>query len=249
MEAYCLPWVIVEATVDNLTRIHRPVLAVGWRLRWLVVGVALVEPVREGRWAAAVGATPNLRWVSTATRFVLMLADTRCSEPDHDHAAEPLPDALMYQSICRPCRWHVISDQENEVVEGWHDHAMPGWRDLPVIPGKLAHFDTPRQRAAAQEWIARNYPAAWQRDGAPVRTVRRPHATRHVRRRPPMGGYDLAVPTDETTVEHLADVVEQVNPQVRSRYAEIVPPDVAAAGRDVAGAGTRRGLRRETPLP
>lgn len=69
-------------------------------------------------------------------------------------------------------------------MEAWHDHAMPGWRDLPVRPSGL-------KAAALEAWLDA-YPSGWKRPGAPIRTVRDPHGTRHVPGRSPWGGYDLA---------------------------------------------------------
>ncbi len=41
---------------------------------------------------------------------------------------------LRYQANCAPCRWHHLAPDSEAVVEAAHDHAMPGWRDLPVMP-------------------------------------------------------------------------------------------------------------------
>lgn len=119
-------------------------------------------------------------------RMVMVHAYVRCEVSTHDHRAAPLPSgvASRYQPICEPCRWHAIVDDENAAVEAWHDHAMPGWRDLPVRPSK------PKQVAA---WLEA-YPADWQLAGCPVLTWRDNGAARHVPRRSPWGGYDLGVP-------------------------------------------------------
>ena len=118
--------------------------------------------------------------------LVVLSADTRCDEDDHDHTAAPLPGKLMYQAICEPCQWHRIG-AESEVVIAWHDHAMPGWRDLPAVPAKTKNVTA---------WAQEHYPAQWQFDGAPIVTAREhPSASRAVAGRSPWKGYDIAAET------------------------------------------------------
>lgn len=160
--------------------------------------------------------------------FVLMDADAgRECPPGHDHTASPLPGKLMYQAICAPCRWHEVSDVSNAVIDAWHDHAMPGWRDLPEFPLGLSHADTRQQKAAAAAWITQRYPPEWQRPGVPVRTMRQPMGTRHVAGRSPLGGYDLAINWRHD--EDRLVVVEQVAPPVEVRpehhSVAVAPPD------------------------
>lgn len=136
--------------------------------------------------------------------FVLMTADGgRECPPGHDHTASPLPGELMYQAICAPCRWHQISDRSNLVIEAWHDHAMPGWRDLPEFPLVLSRAETRQQKAVASAWITQHYPPVWQQPGVPVRTMRVPEGTRHVPGRSPLHGYDIAINwrDDDDTVD------------------------------------------------
>lgn len=109
-------------------------------------------------------------------------ADTRCTEGDHDHTHAPLPGKLMYQAICEPCRWHHIGG-ESEIVLAWHDHAMPGWRDLPIVPAQTKNIAA---------WIETAYSPQWQFKGAPIITHRDPMASRSVPGRSPLGGYDIA---------------------------------------------------------
>ena len=126
----------------------------------------------------------------------MLSADTRCEVAEHDHSAAPLPGDLMYQAICAPCRWHAIDSSENGAVEAWHEHALPGWRALPVLPDKLASAlstQERRSREALTAWISQHYPAEWQRRGAPIRTRRQPNGIRHVPGHSPLGGYDMAV--------------------------------------------------------
>ena len=106
--------------------------------------------------------------------FDLLIADLRC---EHRERCECV-GGLYYRASCDECRWHVIADRENAAVEAWHDHAMPGWRDLPVMTSVSAATD--RQ------------PDDWRFDGAPIRTLRTSPGNRHVPGRSPFGGYDLA---------------------------------------------------------
>lgn len=48
---------------------------------------------------------------------------------------------LMYQPICEQCEWNGITDRENDAVGMWHDHALPGWRELPIVPSRLRMMD------------------------------------------------------------------------------------------------------------
>ncbi|MGO2112783.1 MAG: DUF6349 family protein, partial [Pseudoclavibacter sp.] len=68
----------------------------------------------------------------------MFYADAWCKEADHDHSADPLPGGGRYQAVCPGCAWHVITERENDAVEAWHDHALPGWRSLPIMPRPAA---------------------------------------------------------------------------------------------------------------
>lgn len=124
-------------------------------------------------------------------------AEGRCHYPDqHDHSndPEPLPGRWMYQAICPSCSWHHIGT-ENNTVEAWHDHALPGWRELPVLPATLAGLrDTPKGAPRIRAWIEEHYPDGFAVDGAPILTDRGHGGSRHVPGRSPLGGYDLAAP-------------------------------------------------------
>lgn len=104
------------------------------------------------------------------------------------------PGALLYQANCPACRWHHISDSENAAVEALHDHGMPGWADLPVMPARLSEalgHGSHQATTKALAWLEANYPSEWQHPGAPIRTSRRRGATRHVPGLSPFGGYDI----------------------------------------------------------
>lgn len=124
----------------------------------------------------------------------LFRADVRCSQPDHDHTASPLPNGIREQVNCPNCHWHRIGPRG--LVEAWHDHAMRGWRSLPVLPDQLRdRYDGGHKLAARRlHWVQDNYPAVWQITGAPILTRRDPRGTGSVAQRSPLGGYDLAAP-------------------------------------------------------
>ncbi|RQN02025.1 hypothetical protein EHW97_14820 [Aeromicrobium camelliae] len=139
-------------------------------------------------WAPAIAVTVTAAAGHTAHIYT---ADCRCDEPDHDHGPD-FPDDLMYQAICPPCSWHHIAANENAAVEAWHDHALPGWRNLPVVPRRVAQLDDTRAtRQRRDRWVAEHYPEHWQRPGYPILTERGKWGTRHVSGRSPFGGYDL----------------------------------------------------------
>ncbi|MEJ6554056.1 DUF6349 family protein [Microbacterium esteraromaticum] len=96
----------------------------------------------------------------------------------------------VFQSVCSVCEWHHNASHESEVVEAWHDHAFPGWRDLPVAPTGLDE-----KKVAA--WAKSTYPPEWQVPAAPIRTWRSQYSTRHVPGRSPWGGFDLSAGTRE----------------------------------------------------
>ena len=126
--------------------------------------------------------------------FDFFSADLRCEPWKHD---EPHNDCLcvgelIYMAICEPCGWHFIAGDENSAVEGWHDHAFPGWRDLPIVPARLRDIDKPGLSKAAKKWIEAHYPKSTQIVGAPIITERTTMGTRHVPGRSPWGGYDIS---------------------------------------------------------
>ncbi|QPS33589.1 DUF6349 family protein [Brevibacterium casei] len=102
------------------------------------------------------------------------------------------PGGLLAQIVCEPCEWHAIDEDENIVVEQWHDHAVPGWRDLPVVPASIRVRDGSSLTKLAMTWIRERYPQHMQVPGAPIITARQSFATRHVPRYSPWNGYDLA---------------------------------------------------------
>ncbi|MFD5600787.1 DUF6349 family protein [Leucobacter sp. NPDC058333] len=123
--------------------------------------------------------------------FVLYAAETSCREAEHDHHGENLPGDTQFQALCEPCNWRYQSNDESFVIETWHDHAVPGWRTLPVVPQRLQGIP-PRHRNPLREWVEEHYPLEAQAPGHPIVTARNPVGTRHVPGRSPWGGYDLS---------------------------------------------------------
>ena len=40
----------------------------------------------------------------------------------------------VWRTVCPPCGWaSEVLTAEQDAVEAWHDHAWPGWRDLPAV--------------------------------------------------------------------------------------------------------------------
>lgn len=115
--------------------------------------------------------------------------DLRCGHYDTDCSC--VGESLT-RGICHLCTWHH-DGTETGVVEAWHDHAWPGWQNLPIIPAKIAKTDDQnRPTKKYQAWIEEHYPADWQIPGAPVITERGQYGHRHVPGRSPWKGFDLS---------------------------------------------------------
>lgn len=132
-------------------------------------------------------------------RLVSFSVDLRCLWWEHgeDEAGERIRCTcvgdLLTQGICEPCAWNVVGS-EAHVVEAWHDHTWPGWRELPVLPhGLRTRDDRGRFAPKTMAWLEAHYPPAWQVEGAPIITDRGgPLGTRHVPGYSPWGGYDIS---------------------------------------------------------
>lgn len=61
-----------------------------------------------------------------------------------------VPMVSPVQAICEPCQWHHVCGGESEAVEAWHDHAVRGWRELPVMPFEIQV----RDEKASPSWRA-----------------------------------------------------------------------------------------------
>lgn len=156
--------------------------------------------------------------------FDFFSADLRCEPWKHDgpHGDCMCVGDLTYMAICEPHGWHVTADDENSAVEGWHDHAFPGWRELPIVPARLRDAEKIGLSKAAKKWVEDHYPKSMQIVGGPVITERRSMGTRHVPGRSPWGGYDIS----HTAV----DPSRTIEPRRRRRTHEVAlkPPRAAA---------------------
>ncbi len=161
--------------------------------------------------------------------FDFFTVDLRCEPWKH-----PDPPAncmcvgdLTYMAVCEPHGWHFIAGDENSAVEGWHDHAFPGWRELPIVPVRLLDVEKIGLSKAAKKWIEDHYPKSMQVVGAPVITERSSRGTRHVPGRSPWGGYDIS----HTAV----DASRAIEPRRRRRTHEVAlePPRASAKPKSI----------------
>ncbi|MEV0149756.1 MULTISPECIES: DUF6349 family protein [unclassified Nonomuraea] len=94
----------------------------------------------------------------------------------------------LYRGGCLGCGWEGETRARNgDAIEDAHDHAWPGWRDLPAVQ---------RPKSNYERWLVqvkRAYPPGWLEAGGPIITVR-PDSRfgRHLPGKAPGGGYDLA---------------------------------------------------------
>lgn len=136
----------------------------------------------------------------TGHTFVSYSADLRCECSFNYRTVSEFesagwcrcPGELLTKVICEGCSWHHIGT-ETQTVEAWHDHAFPGWRQLPVFPPKLRGQMGSRELTAKREdWLESHYPAEFRTPLAPILTDRSKFGTRHVPGYSPYGGFDLS---------------------------------------------------------
>lgn len=127
-----------------------------------------------------------------ACRPTILMADLRCDHLGHDCMCV---GDLIYRGACLHCTWEgPVRDDENPAAEDAHDHAWPGWRELPIAPRRPESGTNAKQNKAMARWIQtinNIYPAGWLQAGGPIRTSRRRYGTRHVPNHTGFGGYDL----------------------------------------------------------
>ncbi|GEB96478.1 DUF6349 family protein [Microbacterium lacticum] len=133
----------------------------------------------------------RMMWNAGAVEFGDHRGEMFSAELRPEHGQEG-PGGLLEQMVCEPCQWHAIDEDENSVVEQWHDHAVPGWRELPVVPASVRVRDGSKMTKLALAWIRERYPEHMQVPGAPIITERQPYGTRHVAGYSPWNGYDLS---------------------------------------------------------
>jgi hypothetical protein len=139
-------------------------------------------------------------WANTETAghtLVLLDVDLRCGGFEHrDAGGCCCVGELLHQANCPDCRWQAFGT-ENAVVEAWHDHAWPGWRDLYVVLDAERPAVEAKQKAidTFTAWLTELTPAEFRLPGAPMVTERTRSGNRHVPQRSPWNGYDMASPT------------------------------------------------------
>lgn len=94
----------------------------------------------------------------------------------------------LYRGGCLGCDWEGDTrDGYGVAVEDAHDHAWPGWRDLPAVKQPKSNYN---------RWLSevkRAYPPGWLAAGGPIVTIRPDSRfSRHLSGKAPGGGYDLA---------------------------------------------------------
>lgn len=104
-----------------------------------------------------------------------------------------------YRGACFACRWlGPQRDDENTATEDAHDHAFPGWRDLPAI--EPYRYDEGAKRARLAQRLGPLYPPGWPERKGPTITYRdSPFGTRYVPGGGLFGGYCMA------RVRHVAE--------------------------------------------
>ncbi|MEU6295323.1 DUF6349 family protein [Streptomyces erythrochromogenes] len=94
-----------------------------------------------------------------------------------------------FRGGCLACDWEGpvhpgdgYGDGGNPAVEDAHDHAFPGWRELPPITSVEDRWALPRDRGRWTQ-LTSPYPPGWLDQGAPLvawrRHRREPHAPPH----------------------------------------------------------------------
>lgn len=125
-------------------------------------------------------------------------SDTRCDDREHRELFDyplhcPCVGAMLTYGACVYCGWWAVG-HEGQIAAWWHDHAMPGWRDLPIVPREIAKWASLGEKPAKKKldaWVAEVQPEAWRFQGAPIITEREEHG---MRSHPGsvLGGWDMS---------------------------------------------------------
>ena len=213
------------APLHFTTDYYRPSdLEAAWD-HWIFLNGHFGSYARSHMWHPASPVDPHGE--ANGHSLVSFTADLRCDKWKHEEGEDgrPLPCAcvgdLLHQGICEPCEWHAIGT-EAQIVEAWHDHAWPGWRDLPVVPAHIEARNQGKLSKKALAWIRDHYPDDWQIDGAPLITDRGGIGTRHVPGYSPWGGFDIS----STALDDPAPVDQ---PRIARRLPPISGPIVSPA--------------------
>ena len=153
--------------------------------------------LRSHAWRPACGSPEGRYGGEDQHRPGVLTADLLCHHYDTECACV---GDIVFRGACLHCAWEgEVRDDENTAAEDAHDHAWPGWRDLPIVARR------PENQKARPRWIDSvndAYPAGWLESGGPIRTARGQLGTRHVPNHTGLGGYDLCgAITDPTSSE------------------------------------------------
>jgi hypothetical protein len=148
---------------------------------------------RSHAWHAAAGSEHHHATATETHTPATLIADLRC---DHFDAECCCVGDLIYRGACLGCGWEgEPCEDENTAAEDAHDHAWPGWRQLPVVARCPPQGPQTGKQNALSGWLERVdqvYPVGWISGGGPIRTRRDGIGTRHVPLATPFGGWDLA---------------------------------------------------------
>lgn len=141
---------------------------------------------RSHAWRPANGSPDHTASATARCQPAVLTADLRC----HHHREDcSCVGDLVYRGACLCCDWEGdVRPGENAAAEDGHDHAWPGWRELPIAQRR------PENDKARPHWIEQvnnAYPGGWLESGGPIRTARQRYGTRHVPDHTGFGGYDL----------------------------------------------------------
>ncbi|WP_433426219.1 DUF6349 family protein (plasmid) [Microtetraspora malaysiensis] len=111
--------------------------------------------------------------------------------PDHRPTVLSLgiePGRSIKRGGCLGCEWEGPDrSKQTDAIEDAHDHAWPGWRDLPAVKPCKSNY------AKWRAEVDRAYPPGWIDAGGPIVTVRSDSRfSRHLVGQSPGGGYDMA---------------------------------------------------------
>lgn len=148
---------------------------------------------RSHAWHAQIGAMRvGGQQPTDACRPTILTADLYC---DHYNEDCFCVGDVVYRGACLHCTWEgPLRDGENPATEDAHDHAWPGWRDLPLVPRRPDTATGTQQKKAITRWVQHVnaiYPSGWLESGGPIRTSRGAYGTRHVPNHTGFGGYDM----------------------------------------------------------
>lgn len=162
----------------------------GADLRWLPWEIALTHP----------GGHTTIEGLEEALAEGLCVPTTLSVDTRPHGHGEAGPGGLWKRGACLGCTWegpiHAVGSyrlgDERAAVEDAHDHAIPWWRDLPIV--ERPHQNNGRYVKKSVEALAEQYevaiPGCTDHPMCPIRTWRDPGATRH-HSDGALGGYDL----------------------------------------------------------